>query len=86
MIKVINILKNNGFSKMDSCIYANNKGICFILSPTEIAIIDKYGSTQEEFINVKYNSDTNYLIVGFLYAKGLLIEGYILPKEYQVNR
>ena len=85
MKKVINILKDNGFSKMDSCVYANDKGICFIMSPTEIAIIDKYGSTCEEFRNMKYNSDTNYLIVGYLYAKGWLKEGYQLPKDYQIN-
>ncbi|PXV61197.1 hypothetical protein CLV62_12530 [Dysgonomonas alginatilytica] len=85
MRKVINILKDDGFSKMDSCVYANDKGICFILSSSEIRIINRRGDTIEEFRNVKHDSDTNYLIVGFLYAKGWLKEDYRLPKEYQIN-
>lgn len=85
MRKVINILKDNGFSKMDSCVYANDNGICFILGSTSISVINQVGDEIETFMIARFDSDINYLIIGYLYVKGWLKEGYQLPKNYQIN-
>lgn len=84
MRQVIAILKSNGFEYMDVGVYAKY-GIGFILTKSQINVINARGDTIELFRNVKYNSETNFLVVGYLYAKGLLKDGYELPKNYQIN-
>lgn len=85
MKRVIKILKENGFERMDVNVYANKKGVCFILTKSEINVINSCGDTIESFRNVRYDSETNFLVVGFLYAKGLLYYDYELPESYQIN-
>lgn len=84
MKKIINILKSNGFTQMDTGMYANDKGVLFILTKSDISIINGHGDWLEEFRNIEYDPITCYLIVGYLYSKGWLKDGYKLPKKYQI--
>lgn len=85
MKKVINILKSNGFQRMDSCVYANDKGICFILGGVSISVINQLGEEIETFNIARFDSDINYLIVGYLFVKGWLKEGYKMPLNYMYS-